>query len=264
MRVHDLGHSGAGRHGLRAMAAMVAQIGQPDFGGALFSLSHDLLAVDHVTAFCAAPEGIIRTVVAENKGPRPVARAVAERYVRTHWMSDPVMRLLAEAPRERRSVSTNLIVDINARDVDDRAYRNECYGAVNLNHRLSIVETRDDHVMRLNFYRRCGHDFRDEDIDCLAEMADLLLALVWRHDYESRPKPVQDLEWQFSERLAALAPALTARERQVCALVALGLTSEGISLRLNIGLNTVLTYRKRAYARLGISSQNELMRRLMS
>jgi len=246
------------------MAAMVAQIGQPDFGGALFSLSHDLLAVDHVTAFCAAPEGIIRTVVAENKGPRPVARAGAGPYVRTHGLSHAGVRILAAEARERRCVSTSLRVDINARDVDDRAYRNECYGAVNLNHRLSIVETRDDHVMRLNFYRRCGHDFRDEDIDCLAEMADLLLALVWRHDYESRPKPVQDLEWQFSERLAALAPALTARERQVCALVALGLTSEGISLRLNIGLNTVLTYRKRAYARLGISSQNELMRRLMS
>jgi len=56
---------------------------------------------------------------------------------------------------------------------------------------------------------------------------------------------------------------LSDRERQVCALIALGVTSEGIGLRLAIGLNTVLTYRKRAYARLGISSQNELMRRVM-
>jgi hypothetical protein len=34
--------------------------------------------------------------------------------------------------------------------------------------------------------------------------------------------------------------------------------------RLNIGMNTVQTYRKRAYTRLSISSQNELMRLVMS
>lgn len=37
----------------------------------------------------------------------------------------------------------------------------------------------------------------------------------------------------------------------------------GIALELGAGINIVLTYRKRAYARLGISSQNELMRILM-
>ncbi|MDH7795833.1 MULTISPECIES: helix-turn-helix transcriptional regulator [unclassified Beijerinckia] len=262
MQVHDLGHfGGGGRQGLRAMAALVAQIGQPDFDSTLFSLAHELLAADHVTAFCATPQGIIRTVIAENKGPRPIARTVAERYVRTHWMSDPVLRLLTEAPD--RSRPANIIVDTNARDVADTAYRHECYAAVNLDHRLSVVEARDGHVMRLNFYRRRGHDFRDEDIDCLAQMADLLLALVQRHDAESCPRSEPDPELQFRERLVAIAPTLTAREQQVCALIALGLTSEGISLRLNIGLNSVLTYRKRAYARLGISSQNELMRRLM-
>lgn len=38
-----------------------------------------------------------------------------------------------------------------------------------------------------------------------------------------------------------------------------GKGSEAIALALGIGINTVLTYRKRAYARLG-TSHNELMR----
>jgi DNA-binding CsgD family transcriptional regulator len=38
------------------------------------------------------------------------------------------------------------------------------------------------------------------------------------------------------------------------------MSSEGIGLDMGISINTVRTYRKRAYARLGICSQNELMR----
>ena len=46
----------------------------------------------------------------------------------------------------------------------------------------------------------------------------------------------------------------------LCAAIAVGMNSEAIALTLGIRLNTVLTYRKRAYARLGICSQNELVR----
>ena len=95
-------------------------------------------------------------------------------------------------------------------------------------------------------------------------MADLIVAAVWRHDEQGHmPTDVIGREQLFLQRLACLAPALTQRERQVCALSALGLTSEGISLKLDIGINTVLTYRKRAYRRLAISSLNELTLRLM-
>ena len=51
---------------------------------------------------------------------------------------------------------------------------------------------------------------------------------------------------------------LTRRERQVCARAAIGMSIEGAALDLGIGSASVLTYRKRAYDRLGISSQNEL------
>jgi DNA-binding CsgD family transcriptional regulator len=44
----------------------------------------------------------------------------------------------------------------------------------------------------------------------------------------------------------------------------LGMTSEAIGLKLGISVNTVLTYRKRAYGRLNISCQNELMRLILS
>ena len=52
--------------------------------------------------------------------------------------------------------------------------------------------------------------------------------------------------------------ALTPREREVCCRILSGLSSEAISQELGISLHSTLTYRKRAYQRLGISSQGEL------
>lgn len=67
----------------------------------------------------------------------------------------------------------------------------------------------------------------------------------------------------FRHRLAALERGLTQRELDVCARTLIGLTAEGIALDLNIKKTSVLTYRKRAYARLGVSSQTQLFRLLV-
>ncbi|MTJ84214.1 MAG: helix-turn-helix transcriptional regulator [Telmatospirillum sp.] len=67
----------------------------------------------------------------------------------------------------------------------------------------------------------------------------------------------------FRRRLFALDRGLTRRELDVCARSLLGMTAEGIALDLDIKKSSVLTYRKRAYARLGISSQTQLFRLLV-
>ena len=248
----------------RALTDLIAFVGRPRFSESLFSFAHDMIRADHLTVFCDTGGSGTRTVLAENIGVRPIARAVAERYVRHHWICDPVQRIFARrdmlAVAEREAV----IVDIDAADVEHTAYRDDCYSSVNLNHRLSIANVRDGKTMRINFYRRYGHDFSQDEVGRVMGITNLLMAMVWRHDEDSTTQDIADLEASFLQRLARIEPALTTRERQVCALVALGLTSEGIALRLDVGLNTVLTYRKRAYTRLSISSQNELMRRLMA
>jgi DNA-binding CsgD family transcriptional regulator len=70
------------------------------------------------------------------------------------------------------------------------------------------------------------------------------------------------LRKQFEQCLIRVCHGITRREIQVCAAIAVGMSSAAIALTLNISLNTVLTYRKRAYSRLNICSQNELMRLL--
>ena len=51
----------------------------------------------------------------------------------------------------------------------------------------------------------------------------------------------------------------TEREREITQLILRGHSSQSIAFNLGISLGTVKTHRKNAYAKLGISSQSELL-----
>jgi DNA-binding CsgD family transcriptional regulator len=100
------------------------------------------------------------------------------------------------------------------------------------------------------------------NIESLCHNADVLVSLVARHLKLSRDEPIP------TPALASLdaiqdcllsAANLSRREGEVCARILYGLSSCGIALDLGIGKESVMTYRKRAYQRLGIGSQRELL-----
>lgn len=243
----------------RDMAALVELAGRQAFPRSLFQTAQAMCNAAHLTAFRLSASGTMHTVLAENTGATLVAQSRANRYVRDYWRYDPAARVATFASRPSRK-SGRWVVRTVAAEIEHACYRSVCYSSVMLDNRISISEIRGDQLMRVNFYRRQREQFSDDEARKILDTADLLMPLIWRHDEDSRAGRNGSPAELFRTRLAAVAPALSERERQVCALVALGLTSEGIALELGIGINTVLTYRKRAYARLNISSQNELIR----
>jgi DNA-binding CsgD family transcriptional regulator len=56
---------------------------------------------------------------------------------------------------------------------------------------------------------------------------------------------------------------LTARECEVCARIVYGMSMKEIARDLNISAESGITYRKRAYLRLRVTSRSELLRRLL-
>lgn len=107
--------------------------------------------------------------------------------------------------------------------------------------------------------------FDEGELAWLGGFYRLLTPLVDRHRelvgevVEGRAERLQELEQRFGNRF----PELTPRERQICARAAIGISIEGTALDLGIGSSSVLTYRKRAYQRLGVSSAYELARLVM-
>ncbi|MEC3947813.1 helix-turn-helix domain-containing protein [Sphingobium sp. HWE2-09] len=69
---------------------------------------------------------------------------------------------------------------------------------------------------------------------------------------------------RIAQRLGRQYPRLTDRERIVCGYTLAGYTAEGISLILGIGISTIVTYRRRAYSRLGVSNANQLIAPLLA
>ena len=115
----------------------------------------------------------------------------------------------------------------------------------------------------LNLYRlEPSGAFAADEVASIEELSQFLAALAVKHvgtlGMLLRSRNRGDRVAALAARLHALDGRLTRRETDVLSRVLLGVTSEGIALDLGIGINTVLTYRKRAYARLGVTSQAEL------
>lgn len=244
---------------LSAMPDVIESVGRRDFAPSLFSVARRFTGTENLTAFLATPSGEVQTLLAEDKGPSEAALSVARRYVARHWHADPANAIVVDGRQDRQCWA----VKLRANEIDSTAYRSECYVSVGLSERFSLFQRRPAGTLRLSLYRGRRESFSDEVIARLIGCAPLLMAALWRHHEANGSTQGGNPAAGFRTRLEKVAPSLSARERDVCSLVAAGVTSEGIALELGVGINTVLTYRKRAYARLGISSQNELMRLLM-
>ena len=261
MEVHALPSACARAAGplWRHAPRLVELCGTPGFESALFAAARETARCEHVTAFAFGKADEPRIVVAANAAERPVARQVGRKYVRDYWKLDPAHKAQAARPRP-------------AGDPHPRRGHRQRRLPARLLHRRRIVrpdfpgqhpQWRD---AAADFYKSsCNGCFADEEIDHLLGPAELMLSLLAKHD-AGVPLQGADAALKFRQRLQMFAMPLPKRELEVCTLGAErhGMSSEGIGLELGVGLNTVLTHRKRAYARLGISSQNELLRLLLS
>ena len=116
----------------------------------------------------------------------------------------------------------------------------------------------------VNFYRTIAQGrFARAQIERLIQLSPAIGAVVARHFQDAVAAdalPERDPFDKLAALFASRAPLrrLTEREKDVCLRILAGFSSEAISADLGIGLHSTLTYRKRAYEKLGISSQNEL------
>ncbi len=105
--------------------------------------------------------------------------------------------------------------------------------------------------------------FSGEAIDRFGQLAKLLVSIARKHI------ALTSEQLGLSHALTSLAgiaaciatadEALPRRETEVCARILYGLSTAGIALDLGISEETVITYRKRAYARIGIGTSRELL-----
>ena len=101
-----------------------------------------------------------------------------------------------------------------------------------------------------------------EEIETIRQLAPLIATSVARH-CRLEAEGEGEFRASVSDGIDELCSQLTTRERQVILRILDGVTVERIAEELGLKPTTVITYRSRAYEKLGISSRRELFSTLL-
>ncbi|MXO59969.1 hypothetical protein GRI89_10500 [Altererythrobacter salegens] len=176
-------------------------------------------------------------------------------YAQQYKQIDPIRDLYDSAIRP----GSMALQRIGPGDIRSVAFRRRFFDEGGIVERVSIVQRGRDCWRGMNVARHSsGGTFSDREIDnivALARLALPMLPISVSQAASNRVLSPTELEERFGMRCASL----TQRQRQVCARAALGLSVEATSIELGIAKSSVVTFRQRAYRRLGVSSPYELL-----
>lgn len=246
---------------------LVSLIGTDAFGPAFFNMFDRLFGIDHCTVFIGSGT-ITRACIAEARLPRTAehVKSLAITYADHSFATCPIWQRVTEVPKDQHR-SFFLV----PQDLNDLDYRHEYYVRPNIRQELAVTGALEGDRIYAAFYRENGRAaFPVQALDWMDRKGRLILRILQKHAQcmVARPgmppasAPTREQLFE-SVRLALTRDdtSITPREAEICAAIVLGYTVLGISMNLGISVNTVATHRKRAYAKLQISSQNELFAR---
>lgn len=234
-------------------------VGLDRFGRKLLQVVRQATGCESMSAYVDSARCGPTLLLADDFQDRPRLQHVARNFAGLFWQQDPLHGHL-DGDDSRDDVRL-FVSGIEVEDIQHSPYRDFCYRPFAFRTRLSIHRMAADRTMRLSIYHR--QTFDDAQKGAFFDAAGLVASLLECHRKYGRTTEAAGNE-DMRSRLRRVLPCLSAREAEVCAMIAAGHTSEGIALTLGVCINTVQTYRKRAYAKLSISSQNQLLRLVMS
>lgn len=175
-------------------------------------------------------------------------------YLKSYLRLDPV----SEAYRAAPNFADMALQRVRPSHIASSGFRRRVFDDGGIVERISIIQ-RGPRSWRVMSVARHSTDgcLRPDEIDALIRLSRLVLPMVPVNRARGRTPAelsVAEIEERFADRFTSLTP----RERQVCARAVLGMSVEATALALGIAKTSVLTYRRRAYARLRVSSPYEL------
>tara|TARA_R110002096_G_scaffold433579_2_gene652576 strand:- start:37815 stop:38666 length:852 start_codon:yes stop_codon:yes gene_type:complete len=252
---------------MRSIAGVVRSLGTSEFEGSLMAFLSEVVPVDHCAVFTYSDKGEAGHLFTHSRMPAREAEELARDYVEKFHSQDPNYTTMKEIDNIEyyRFKRQDLNVDY------DLAYHNHFFDRSGLIDKASAVGRIEDGRVYCNFYRMSDSvTYSEQDWDALKDLMPLATALIAVHydlassrgsvfmDNGSENIVKKSIVHNVISKDVPVFNVLTLRERQVCERILLGYTTTGIGLDLNIAPTSVATYRKRSYAKLDISSQNEL------
>jgi DNA-binding CsgD family transcriptional regulator len=261
MRIEEFGELSGMHPMLYEVSGLIDACGLPEFEPLIAQVANKVLDCDHVTAFAFSDDGPPSVVCTSSISAMNPVKTVSDPYISRHWRRDPTNLFRTTKFRKDKLY----VVFMSEDQVPDEGYRHDCYVMTGVKHRVSMLKWHRNGVIKLSFHRSAdAGPFPHDCLDKLVPYGELLASVLLKHEtLRTTPRQGTAAIEHYKSKIGLYCPELTLREREVCSLIAIGYSSEAIALTLKVSINTVLTFRRRAYSKLRISSQNEIMRILL-
>lgn len=232
----------------RAISTMVGAIGLPEFSGHFQAALKDVADVDQALVFSFAKERGPNAIFGYHATePMLVARMLRE-YTRRFYVADPVFN----RGYRNHNYATPTVLKLGPADYRCIGVRHVFYEGAGVVERACIAFWDGAQFFSTSMYRSAASGpFDKASLDRLVWLAPVLASCIARH-----AGLMDDPERVFVVREAF--DKLSPREGEVVKLLLRGFPNRGIATQMGVAEDTVLTLRKRAYAKLGVSSVGEL------
>lgn len=225
---------------------MIETTGTAEFNDALMDHLRSTCDAEYCAGYRigpAAPEMVSGDSVAHTRVSHYMRRAL--------WTKDPSINYARTQLTGRQA----MLIRMDVAHIHDPVTRELVWPKIR--ERVVIAARGRGGIFGISVMREGSRLFTATEIERLRSSAELSIALLARHSeltVRGTTPSVPEIEALISHH-----GNLTAREVEVCARIIRGLSTTGIALDLGVSYETIKTFRKLAYRRLGIGSERELL-----
>lgn len=260
LRTDPISRSYGSPPGALNRAACIENLGTPKFHIAFREYLLSVCGADYFALYHAADDQL-HDLSAGGLSQSEVACKQARLYANGgFWRHDRGLEMLWANEANGRPIFTHMVID----RIEHDELRERIYRPYLVRERVVVSARVPRSAVAISLMRteRKG-PFSADGLAALEKASDDIVALAMKHialtKTAAEPRLALTSLPTIQACLAGTTPALARREAEVCARVLYGMTSMGIALALGVSEESAMTYRKRAYSRLGIGSQRELL-----
>jgi LuxR family transcriptional regulator, activator of tox operons len=245
-----------GRATATVAARVIAAIGRSDFPERLLAVCRELAGCELCSAFSWEPRRGPRLLLAAGSiaDIPQFALAASRAYTDIYWRRDAVVQR-----NWVRGSNSSHVLRMTAADIRDPDYRHDCYQVAHISERLMLFDT-ESPAVSVSGYRAVGRSPTTFQMaQRLEDAGPTLIAAIRRHTELMERREQTVLTHSRSVLLRrAREWGLSEREAEVAAGLVMGQSQSDIAKASGLALNSVITYRRRAYQKLKIADRLEL------
>jgi DNA-binding CsgD family transcriptional regulator len=247
----DQAHTDLFSHLETAISSCVEALGDGEFYPRFFQMMKLLARINQYMVFEFSHDGQYAACRLAHNIKRPdLGLKLATLYLEGAYQNDKLLqRLQKKAISDPQAPAFSLLEKHSLLPV----YRKRFFNIPHFNEKFAFIASNEsnNHFFYINFYHESEKGFEPFEVDDLRKTTGIvgsLLLAQFRHEGTAQNK---------SQSL--LMAGLSEREAQICEYLMKGHTAKTIGYELNLSESTIVTYKSRAFAKLGIRNKLGLL-----